>query len=159
MLFLSNESTNPPSNLITKQRSDRLGNNNNHSLAIDITRMNNLSSVVHAAMTDIETISTTIVSKEVNPVSAPLNKLIRNTTPTKLVKNLKPEEILIIKAPIMPTQNLPKTVTVQKGESLYKVALRVYGHGGSYMRLFNANKKILSDPNIIQAGQQLQVAQ
>jgi nucleoid-associated protein YgaU len=56
-----------------------------------------------------------------------------------------------------PTQDLPDTVTVLEGESLYKVALRIYGRGNDYVRLYAANKSTIADPNIVRVGQVLQV--
>ena len=44
------------------------------------------------------------------------------------------------------------TYKVQKGDSLWKIAKQVYGNGAEYMRIFNANKNKLSDPNVIQIG-------
>ncbi|MCK5896328.1 MAG: LysM peptidoglycan-binding domain-containing protein [Cocleimonas sp.] len=49
------------------------------------------------------------------------------------------------------------TVTVQEGENLYKIAQRVYGSGKKYLALYEANKAILKDPNIIRVGQVLTV--
>ncbi len=52
---------------------------------------------------------------------------------------------------------LPDTVVVQKGDSLYRIALRVYGSGNHYVRLYEANKDIISNPNIVVVGQKLKV--
>ncbi len=49
------------------------------------------------------------------------------------------------------------TVTVQVGENLYKIAQRVYGSGRNYLALFNANKEVIKDPNLIRVGQVLKV--
>ena len=49
----------------------------------------------------------------------------------------------------------PKTVTVQDGESLFKIALRVYGDGNKYYKLYKANEDQIKDPNILLAGQVL----
>lgn len=50
-----------------------------------------------------------------------------------------------------------ESVTVLKGESLYKIALRVYGNGSMYARLYEANKDTVLDPNLINVGQVLRV--
>jgi nucleoid-associated protein YgaU len=52
---------------------------------------------------------------------------------------------------------LERTITVLKGESLYKIALRVYGSGDHYMKIYNANRDIIYDPNIVQVGSILRV--
>jgi nucleoid-associated protein YgaU len=48
-----------------------------------------------------------------------------------------------------------RTYTVQSGDSLSKISAQFYGNAGDYMKIFNANRDRLSDPNKIQAGQQL----
>lgn len=45
--------------------------------------------------------------------------------------------------------------TVQAGDSLSKIAKRLYGNADAYMKIFEANKDQLSDPNKIQVGQEL----
>jgi nucleoid-associated protein YgaU len=48
-----------------------------------------------------------------------------------------------------------RTYTVQAGDSLSKISRQFYGNAGDYMKIFNANRDQLTDPNKIQAGQQL----
>ena len=45
--------------------------------------------------------------------------------------------------------------TVQAGDSLFKISKQFYGKSNQYMKIFEANKNQLSDPNKIQPGQQL----
>jgi len=45
--------------------------------------------------------------------------------------------------------------TVQAGDSLSKISRQFYGDSNQYMKIFNANRDRLDDPNKIQAGQQL----
>ncbi len=45
--------------------------------------------------------------------------------------------------------------TVKAGDSLSKIAKQYYGSADQYMRIFEANRNILSDPNKIQPGQEL----
>jgi nucleoid-associated protein YgaU len=44
---------------------------------------------------------------------------------------------------------------VKPGESLSKIAKSAYDNAGEYMRIFEANKNILTDPNVIHPGQKL----
>jgi len=44
---------------------------------------------------------------------------------------------------------------VKPGDSLSKIAKSAYDNAGEYMRIFEANKNILKDPNVIQPGQKL----
>ena len=48
-------------------------------------------------------------------------------------------------------------VTVQKGDSLAKIAKRVLDDGGRYGRIVAANKKALPNPNKLAVGQRLAV--
>ena len=45
--------------------------------------------------------------------------------------------------------------TVAAGDSLSKIAKEFYGNSNEYMKIFNANRDKLSDPNTIKPGQQL----
>ncbi len=49
------------------------------------------------------------------------------------------------------------TIVVLKGDSLYKIAKKIYGSGDKYMVLFNANRDKLKDPNLIEIGQILNI--
>ena len=44
---------------------------------------------------------------------------------------------------------------VKAGDSLSKIAKSAYDNAGEYMRIFEANKNILTDPNVIHPGQKL----
>jgi nucleoid-associated protein YgaU len=48
-----------------------------------------------------------------------------------------------------------QTYTVAAGDSLSKIAKQFYGNANEYMRIFDANKDKLTDPNAIKVGQQL----
>lgn len=48
-----------------------------------------------------------------------------------------------------------QTYTVAAGDSLSKIAKQFYGNSNEYMKIFDANKDKLSDPNAIKVGQQL----
>jgi len=48
-----------------------------------------------------------------------------------------------------------RTYRVQPGDSLSKIAKEFYGNPNDYMRIFEANRDTLNDPNKIQAGQEL----
>ena len=48
-----------------------------------------------------------------------------------------------------------QTYTVAAGDSLSKIAKHFYGNPNEYMKIFEANKDQLTDPNVIKPGQQL----
>jgi hypothetical protein len=45
--------------------------------------------------------------------------------------------------------------TVQSGDTLSKISRQFYGDANQYMRIFEANRTVLRDPNQIRAGQEL----
>ena len=47
--------------------------------------------------------------------------------------------------------------TVQSGDTLSKISKQFYGDANSYMRIFDANKDQLKDPNVIKPGQVLKI--
>ncbi len=48
-----------------------------------------------------------------------------------------------------------RTYTVQAGDTLSKISRQFYGNANQYMKIFNANRDRLQDPDRIQPGQQL----
>ena len=50
-----------------------------------------------------------------------------------------------------------RTYTVKAGDSLSKISQQFYGSANQYMKIFEANRDTLSDPNKIQAGQELKI--
>jgi nucleoid-associated protein YgaU len=49
------------------------------------------------------------------------------------------------------------TYTVKAGDTLSKISKQVYGSPNQYMKIFEANKDQLSDPDKIQVGQELKI--
>ena len=50
-----------------------------------------------------------------------------------------------------------KTYTVVKGDSLSKIAQREYGDAQQWTRIFEANRDIIKDPDLIYPGQSLRL--
>jgi nucleoid-associated protein YgaU len=50
-----------------------------------------------------------------------------------------------------------RTHTVVSGDTLSKLAKNFYGDGNKYMKIFDANKDQLKDPNVIKIGQVLKI--
>jgi LysM repeat protein len=46
---------------------------------------------------------------------------------------------------------------VQKGDTLSALAQRFYGKASLYMKIFEANRDVLSNPNLIKIGQKLRI--
>jgi nucleoid-associated protein YgaU len=50
-----------------------------------------------------------------------------------------------------------QTYSVKSGDTLSKIAKQFYGDAGQYMKIFEANKDKLKDPDQIQVGQELKI--
>jgi nucleoid-associated protein YgaU len=50
-----------------------------------------------------------------------------------------------------------RSYTVQPGDSLSKISKQFYGNANEYMKIFEANKDKLSDPDKIRAGMELTI--
>jgi len=55
------------------------------------------------------------------------------------------------------TAQTASTYTVQRGDTLYGIAARCYGHGDYWHGLYQANKSKISNPNLIFSGQKLTI--
>jgi len=62
-------------------------------------------------------------------------------------------------APIAPppTAPAPRTYTVEKGDTLSKIAKHHYGDANKWRKIFDANTDILKDPDRIFPGQVLKI--
>ncbi|GAB5522029.1 MAG: peptidoglycan-binding protein LysM [Rhodothermales bacterium] len=61
---------------------------------------------------------------------------------------------VVVQAPAVPE---PKFYTIQKGDSLWKVASKNYGDGNKWQALFEANREVIQDPDKIYPGQQIRI--
>jgi len=55
------------------------------------------------------------------------------------------------------TQTGEQTYTVKPGDTLSKISKQFYGNPNDYMRIFNANKDKLKDPDHVNVGQELKI--
>ncbi len=60
-------------------------------------------------------------------------------------------------APSAPSQDGEETYTVKKGDSLSKIAKRVYGDAQQWRKIHEANRDIIDNPDLIHPGQVLKL--
>lgn len=46
---------------------------------------------------------------------------------------------------------------IKKGDSLWKIATEVYGDGNMHTKIFEANKEVIEDPDLIFPGQMIRI--
>ena len=56
-----------------------------------------------------------------------------------------------------PQAQSARTYVVQKGDSLSKIAKKFYGDAGSWKRIFEANRDVVKNPDLIQPGWTLKI--
>lgn len=66
-------------------------------------------------------------------------------------------EVAVAEAVTDDSEDAGRTYTVQSGDTLWKIASEMYGSGGKYMKIFEANTDILENPDRIKPGQVLQI--
>ena len=109
-----------------------------------------------------------------NHVNIQDNKLlIQGVAPSEQAKNKVWDQIkvvnpnwaqeLIVDISVDPTAHpatsgrADRTYTVQSGDTLGKISKQFYGNANEYMKIFEANRDVLSDPNRINPGQSLKI--
>lgn len=101
------------------------------------------------------------------------NKLfLKGTAPSQEAKNKVWDQIKLIDpaysdltaditvvagapAAAVPSNQAGQTYTVKSGDTLSALSKQFYGNANAYMRIFNANRDQLKDPDKIQVGQKL----
>ncbi len=59
--------------------------------------------------------------------------------------------------PSLPAPKRAQSYTVKAGDTLSKISKEFYGNANQYMKIFEANRDQLSDPDKIKVGQVLQI--
>jgi LysM repeat protein len=67
------------------------------------------------------------------------------------------EEVVAEEAAAPGSEEPGRTYTVQSGDTLWAIAAEMYGSGGKYMKIFEANTNILENPDRIKPGQVLEI--
>ncbi len=107
-----------------------------------------LAEYAEKVVTDIVTSSKNLARGDQNdPYIQALNAEVSDTTLKDNNSNSQEEK----------RSHRQQTIVVLKGDSLYKIAKKIYGSGDKYMLLFNANRDRLKDPDLIETGQILNI--
>ncbi len=95
--------------------------------------------------------------------------LIRGAAPNQDIKNEVWEQIKKVDAgyadltadiTIDPSLKVPEQIyEIAAGDNLSKIAKKFYGDANKYMKIFEANKDQLKDPNQIKVGQKIRIPQ
>lgn len=86
------------------------------------------------------------VQVTVKPTLKPSIKPSLTPLPTQIAKQTTPQPKISITG---------TSYTIQKGDHLWGIAVRAYGDGYKWTKIWNANKKMISNPNLIYAGNKL----
>ena len=84
-----------------------------------------------------------------------LNQIMQKDKTKKSVKDKTFVKKLEVETKVR--ENEMRIITVKKGDTLSKIALRAYGNPMLYNKIFEANPDLISDPNRIYPGQKLRV--
>ena len=60
-----------------------------------------------------------------------------------------------LKAP--PQEEAVDFYVIEKGDTLWALAKRFYGDGNAYPRIFEANREVIKDPDLIFVGQKIRI--
>lgn len=74
----------------------------------------------------------------------------------KGVEKVDDDQLRVREADVVKTEQ-PNFYTVEKGDSLSKIAQREYGDAQLWRALFEANKEVIEDPDLIYPGQRIRI--
>ncbi len=91
-----------------------------------------------------------------------MQKLDEMVSPDNIINTIKvdkpapePEALVEVEADEeLPTERYHM---VASGDTLGHIAQKYYGQAGKYMKIFEANREVLDDPNLIKVGQKLKI--
>ena len=103
------------------------------------------------------------VIKDIPNVSGVTNNMIvgapepvAEPEPEVIVAEVATEAEVVAEEAAAPEGKEPgRTYTVKSGDTLWAIAAEMYGSGGKYMKIFEANTNILENPDRIKPGQVL----
>lgn len=91
-----------------------------------------------------------------------MQKLDEMVSPDNIINTIKvdkpepaPEPLVEVEADEEPPTE--RYHMVAAGDTLGHIAQKYYGQAGKYMKIFEANRGVLDDPNLIKVGQKLKI--
>jgi nucleoid-associated protein YgaU len=89
-----------------------------------------------------------------------MQKLDELVSPDNIVNTIKvdkpaPEPEMLVEVEAEPPTE--RYHMVAAGDTLGHISQKYYGKAGAYMKIFEANRDILDDPNLIKVGQKLKI--
>lgn len=115
---------------------------------VDIAKANNLEerSPLEVGMKLMIPVASFSAEPELMPAASP------STKPSVADTSLSVSNDIAIDKPAPETAIGGQVYEVKKGDSLWNIAVRAYGDGYRWTDIWNANKDLISDPNLIYAG-------
>lgn len=89
-----------------------------------------------------------------------MQKLDEMVSPDNIINSIKIDKPAPAPAPEPEAEPEPPTERyhmVAAGDTLGHISQKYYGKAGDYMKIFEANRDILDDPNLIKVGQKLKI--
>ena len=131
-------------------------------------KLNDIRNAVSAAMIDINSEAGEKISKgTINSANKALKSIVGKSKKDVYIESLRNElpnatsgssqKKAVVSTTRTKEFESASTVTVLEGESLFKIAQRVYGSGENYLALYEANKDTIDNPNVIRVGQVLKI--
>ncbi|MDQ7085193.1 MAG: LysM peptidoglycan-binding domain-containing protein [Sulfurovum sp.] len=113
------------------------------------------ASNTHSSAEDIDTFNKVIIEHNTShtPLSTTLATLIKTS------KTLKNTYTKALKVEAEVRKEEMRYVTVKSGDSLFKIAKRIYGDAMKYTLIFEANSDVLKKSTDLSIGQKLRVPQ
>jgi nucleoid-associated protein YgaU len=106
----------------------------------------------------VVTLTGDVPSREVSvQVMENFDKLVKTDNTLNAMRVDAPKPAPAPAPPPPPPTPAERIHEVVAGESLSKIALKYYGNGNKYMKIFGANRDILSNPDLIKPGQKLRI--